>query len=100
MHSAEIAIADLVGRPSWMAAGACRDHPTGLFYPSSSASRADRRRNGTTAAEARAVAICRTCLVRVECAAYAIETNEVWGVWGGLTELQRHQLRKRGDLTA
>lgn len=100
MPPAEIALADLIGRPSWMAAGACRDHPTDLFYPSRTLATEERRRNGSTAAERRAVAICRTCPVRVECAAYAIETNEVWGVWGGLTELQRHQLRKRGDLTA
>lgn len=36
-----------------------------------------------------AKAICRTCLVRNECLAYAITHREFKGVWGGMSEKDR-----------
>jgi len=38
--------------------------------------------------EKRAVAVCRFCSVREQCAAFAVANDEKWGVWGGMTEWQ------------
>lgn len=81
-------LSDFIDRPTWMANAACADHPTSLFY----------RR--TRAQIAAAVAICRRCPVRIECAGYALATDEAHGVWGGLSEHQRRQIRTGQDLTA
>jgi WhiB family redox-sensing transcriptional regulator len=43
----------------------------------------------------RAKRVCASCRVREECLAYAIETNQVSGIWGGLTEDERRPLRRR-----
>ena len=39
--------------------------------------------------------ICRSCAVRRECLAYALETPVDHGVWGGLTERERRSYRRR-----
>jgi hypothetical protein len=41
-----------------------------------------------------AVKMCKTCPVRAECAAYAVEAEEIFGVWGGLTANQRKKIRR------
>jgi WhiB family redox-sensing transcriptional regulator len=38
--------------------------------------------------------ICKRCPLAAECLAYALN-NQVIGVWGGTTERQRDQLRRR-----
>jgi hypothetical protein len=40
--------------------------------------------------------LCRTCPLRQPCAAYALDTDEQWGTWGGLTPTDRARLR-HGD---
>jgi Transcription factor WhiB len=42
---------------------------------------------------AQAKAICAGCPVRRECLAFALRTHQVHGVWGGLSEQERHPLR-------
>lgn len=42
--------------------------------------------------QAAAVAVCRGCPVRPQCAAWALETRQGWGVWGALTERDRRRL--------
>lgn len=39
--------------------------------------------------------ICQRCPAKVECLNYALEANEQYGIWGGLTTTERHRLRKR-----
>jgi WhiB family transcriptional regulator, redox-sensing transcriptional regulator len=41
-----------------------------------------------------AVKMCKTCPVRAACAAYALEADELFGVWGGLTANQRRKIRR------
>ena len=41
-----------------------------------------------------AIAVCAQCPVRVPCAIWALTHHEA-GVWGGLTERQRTQLRRK-----
>lgn len=42
----------------------------------------------------KARAICKTCEVKQQCLAYALENNEV-GVWAGTTTNQRRKIRNR-----
>lgn len=44
---------------------------------------------GDTETEAYAKRICCACPLRAECLEYALEHDEVWGVWGGLAEGER-----------
>ncbi len=39
--------------------------------------------------------ICERCPIMDECAQYALEANEGFGIWGGMTPHERRQLRKR-----
>ena len=44
---------------------------------------------------------CRTCPVRTECLAYALDHRVEFGVWGGMTERQRRALlRARPEVTS
>jgi WhiB family redox-sensing transcriptional regulator len=44
---------------------------------------------------AEAKSVCQTCPYMVECGAYAIANPEERGVWGGLSEEDRRQFRRR-----
>ena len=39
----------------------------------------------------RAVAVCFTCPVVMECQQYALANNEEYGIWGGMTPEQRRE---------
>ena len=44
---------------------------------------------------------CRTCPVRTECLAHALDHGIEFGVWGGMTERERRALlRQRPDVTS
>lgn len=80
-------LAELIDRPEWMADAACREHPEIDFYPA---------RGGDTRP---AKAVCAGCLVRCECAGYAMELEQcqadAHGIWGGLSARQRVTGRRR-----
>jgi WhiB family redox-sensing transcriptional regulator len=63
-----------------------------LFFPPSTFERKDERERR----EARAKAICQVCPVRQPCAEYAITIREPFGIWGGLTEVERRELAAVG----
>ena len=42
-----------------------------------------------------AKAVCRGCEVIDECLTWALDNGEMHGVWGGLSERERRQLRSR-----
>ena len=72
----------------WRDLAACKGADTDLFFPA-----------GETGPAAEQIAmakrICAGCDVRDECLGYAIETNQVSGVWGGVTEDERRPLRRK-----
>jgi WhiB family redox-sensing transcriptional regulator len=81
-------------RLDWIDEGICRDYKSpddwylgGEYAPMLT--------GGYNAETSRAIAICRTCPVMAECARYAIEHNEVHGVWGSLTPYDRRVIRLR-----
>lgn len=43
----------------------------------------------------RARRICELCPDRLPCLAWALENNQEYGIWGGMTERERNVLRKR-----
>jgi len=73
----------------WRNEAACKDHDPKLWYP-------ERRGDAN---HQRAVAICQQCPARDACLEHALDHNESYGIWGGLTESQRRRvrtLRERG----
>ena len=69
----------------WREQAACLPLPGILFFGLDDSESPIERR----AREERAKSICATCGVRSECLAYALVTKEPYGIWGGLTELER-----------
>jgi WhiB family transcriptional regulator, redox-sensing transcriptional regulator len=75
----------------WRETARCKEMDPDLFFPV-----------GTTGPallqiEA-AKAVCRQCDVRQECLQYALDSNQEYGIWGGLTEEERRYMRR--ELTA
>ena len=76
----------------WQFDGACRDSDPESFFldPNMRGSNKHQR-------ELTAIKICNSCPVKQACLDHALSVPEIFGVWGGMTEEQRHQiLRKRG----
>ncbi len=72
----------------WRRRAACTGHEPSIFFPAGE--------SGPAAHQiALAKKICESCVVSQECLLYAIETNQVAGVWGGLTEEERRPVRRR-----
>ena len=49
--------------------------------------------SGSSTREAKRV--CLTCEVRGECLEYALQNDERFGIWGGLSERERRKLKKK-----
>jgi len=65
--------------PNWASLGACvADDPDALFV------------RGRAQRQARLV--CRSCPVRLDCLADALDNRTEFGVWGGMTERERRAL--------
>ena len=65
---------------SWEDSAACRGADVELFF---SIEEDDQRQ---------ALEYCRVCPVRQECLQTAIERREIYGIWGGMLEVERRQL--------
>ena len=72
---------------SWRLRAACRHVDSAVFFPPDG-----ERPPQRDARETRAKAICGGCPVIRQCAAYAIQYGERYGVWGGLSERERAAL--------
>lgn len=77
-------------RPAWMADAACREHPEIDFVPHPRQSAVYRE------SVARALAVCRGCLVAGECLGYAMADQSLIGIWGGKTAEERAALVNGG----
>lgn len=73
---------------SWQPVALCRGNRSHLFFPPSTTERKDERERRET----RAKSICSVCPVRAACLEYAMQIREPYGIWGGLTEAERHQM--------
>lgn len=72
----------------WRDVALCRDTDPGLFFPV-----------GTTGAAIdqifAAKSVCLQCTARQECLEFALDSNQDSGVWGGLSEDERRQIRRQ-----
>jgi WhiB family redox-sensing transcriptional regulator len=72
----------------WQFDGSCRrENPDIFFHPDGE--RGSARRNRDRAAKA----LCRDCPVLQNCRRHALQVREPYGVWGGMTEHEREELR-------
>lgn len=69
--------------PRWRQRAACRRVDPETMYPTEK----------SQAAIGQAKAICARCPVQLECRTWAITIRDGWGVWGGLTPLERARHR-------
>jgi WhiB family redox-sensing transcriptional regulator len=72
-----------------MLSAACLGRTDLFFAPDESESRSERRFR-----ESQAKTVCHSCLVRPECLAEAMTSDERFGIWGGLTERERRSARR------
>jgi WhiB family redox-sensing transcriptional regulator len=72
----------------WRDRAACRAEDPELFFPMglSNATRHNQQQNDL------AKAVCRRCPVASACLAWALESGEGHGVWGGMTADERREL--------
>jgi WhiB family redox-sensing transcriptional regulator len=68
----------------WKAAGVCASEHDVDFFPTTD----------DLGAITQALALCGVCPVQDECLAFAIETNQTDGIWGGATPSERTKLRR------
>ncbi|MBL3698912.1 WhiB family transcriptional regulator [Leucobacter luti] len=67
---------------AWQADALCAQTDPEAFFPEKGGSTREAKR------------ICETCEVRSECLDYALENDERFGIWGGLSERERRRLRR------
>jgi WhiB family transcriptional regulator, redox-sensing transcriptional regulator len=77
----------LGGGEQWKSMAACGSAEPDLFFPISAATS-----NQLQVSEAKIV--CARCLVRRECLDFAIQTRQMHGIWGGMTEEERYSAVK------
>ncbi len=68
---------------SWWTKAACRGTDTNVFFPDKGESTRPAKR------------ICATCDVTAECLQAALERDDRFGVYGGLSERERRRLKRR-----
>lgn len=76
--------------PEWYEQAQCRGTSPDIFFSEGDDGEVDKRMLINIAKS-----ICEPCPVRTECLAFALETKQPVGVWGGLEAKERNRLRKR-----
>lgn len=84
-------LASLEADARWQDAAACKGMDPTLFFGPEHAEAVKEKRDREDAAKA----VCITCGVKAECLEYALAAREPYGIWGGLTELERKALLRR-----
>jgi WhiB family redox-sensing transcriptional regulator len=85
-HLAEADLTDLFGLPdeqSWQERALCAQTDPEAFFPEKGGSTREAKK------------ICVGCEVRGECLEYALEHDERFGIWGGLSERERRRVKRR-----
>ncbi len=69
--------------PAWQDLALCAQTDPEAFFPEKGGSTREAKR------------VCRSCEVRAECLEYALEHDERFGIWGGLSERERRRLKRQ-----
>lgn len=72
----------LVTVDDWYAYAACHGQDTNLFYP-------PKHLKATAAKQ-----VCARCPVATQCLEYALDMNDMNGVWGGMSPEERKEIRR------
>jgi WhiB family transcriptional regulator, redox-sensing transcriptional regulator len=67
---------------SWQGDALCAQTDPEAFFPEKGGSTRDAKK------------ICGSCEVKADCLEYALQNDERFGIWGGLSERERRKLRK------
>lgn len=67
--------------PDWWTEGLCMQTDPEAFFPEKGGSNRDAKR------------ICDECPVRAQCLEYAMRTEQQHGIWGGLSVMERRNIR-------
>jgi WhiB family transcriptional regulator, redox-sensing transcriptional regulator len=77
-------LADLLGtEPDWQERALCSQTDPEAFFPEKGGSTKEAKR------------ICSRCEVRHNCLQHALDQDERYGIWGGLSERERRKLKRR-----
>lgn len=76
-------LTEVLDPADWRWRALCAETDPEAFYPEKGGSVRDAKRT------------CGNCDVRVECLAYALDRDERFGIWGGLSERERRRERQR-----
>ena len=72
----------------WRHSASCRGHDPELFFPVGN--------SGPALAQiAEAKEVCHRCPVAAQCLAWALDSGQDYGVWGGMSEQERRALKRR-----
>jgi len=72
----------------WRHRAACRDEDPELFFPVGN--------SGPALVQiAEAKTVCNRCPVAAQCLAWALDSGQEYGVWGGVSEVELRALRRR-----
>jgi WhiB family redox-sensing transcriptional regulator len=66
----------------WQDQALCAQTDPEAFFPEKGGSTREAKR------------VCRSCEVRSECLEYALEHDERFGIWGGMSERERRRLKR------
>ena len=67
---------------SWQERALCAQTDPEAFFPEKGGSTREAKR------------VCSSCEVKVDCLEYALENDERFGIWGGLSERERRRLKR------
>ncbi|MBF5081437.1 WhiB family transcriptional regulator [Quadrisphaera sp. INWT6] len=75
--------ADAETEINWQEQALCAQTDPESFFPEKGGSTREAKR------------VCMSCEVRVACLEYALENDERFGIWGGLSERERRRVKRR-----
>ena len=81
--------------------GKCTGHNPNMWFPMADKSQPGQFSDNYKQARADTQAakqICATCEIKIECLSYALY-HEMFGIWGGASERERHRMRRQMNIT-
>jgi WhiB family redox-sensing transcriptional regulator len=70
---------------AWQADALCAQTDPEAFFPEKGGSTREAKK------------ICTSCEVKAQCLEYALQNDERFGIWGGLSERERRKVRKQAS---